>query len=95
MDREMKIEQKQLVPRKEIISALKLALKEGKEVYIVSDMYLPQEFYIKVLEQHGISLSPDNIWVSHILDASKSDGTLWEIFCRKSCERKKSSTYWR
>ena len=30
MDREMKIEQKQLVPRKEIISALKLALKGRK-----------------------------------------------------------------
>lgn len=79
-EKEIELEESQLLPRKEMISALKLAFEKKKEVYIVSDMYLPEEFYRKVLKQYDIVISTGHIWLSHVLDASKADGTIWRYF---------------
>ncbi len=81
-EREMELEEEQLVPRIELLSCFKQACKMGKEVYIISDMYLPEKFYRKVLESYKIFLPEGHILLSHALDASKSDGTLWGYYIK-------------
>ncbi len=45
-------------------------------------MYLPEKFYRKVLESYKIFLPEGHILLSHALDASKSDGTLWGYYIK-------------
>ena len=77
---ELKLEKKLLVPRKEVISCLRKTLAWGRDVYIISDMYLPEGFYRDVLEEYGIMIPAGHILLSHVLDASKSAGTMWKYY---------------
>lgn len=79
-NRELEIEGRQLIPRKAAVDALRLALELGKDVYIVSDMYLTEKFYRSVLNQYGIELPVGHILVSNALDMSKADGTIWRYY---------------
>lgn len=80
MDRELELEKRILVPREQMLSGLKRALESGKEVYIISDMYLPEEFYREVLQQYDIQIPEGQILLSNILDMKKSDGTIWKHY---------------
>ena len=77
---ELLLEKKLLAPRRQMISLVKSLLEEGKEVYIISDMYLPESFYREVLGQYGINMQEGHILLSHILHKSKEDGSLWRYF---------------
>ena len=78
--RELELEKKILVPREQMLDGLKQALKSGKDVYIISDMYLPEEFYREVLQQYDIQISEGHILLSNVLDRKKADGTIWEYY---------------
>lgn len=77
---EMKLEKKLLVPRMPILSLLKKLLNEDREIYLISDMYLPKIFYIDVLADYGILIPDKAILLSNELNANKFDGTLWEYY---------------
>lgn len=79
---EIDLEKKLLVPRKSVISLLGKLLNSGKEIYIISDMYLPQDFYLDVLAKYGVPVSDSAILLSNELDVSKQDGTLWEYYTK-------------
>lgn len=82
-NRELELEKKQLIPRWDIISALHTAIKNEKKIYIISDMYLPEDFYRDVLEQYCISVPDGHILISNRIGKSKADGTLWEYYSKK------------
>lgn len=77
---EIEIEKKLLIPRRQILSCMKALLEQGKEVYIISDMYLPKSFYSDVLTEYGISIADEFILLSNDLDQNKLDGTLWKYY---------------
>jgi FMN phosphatase YigB (HAD superfamily) len=78
--KELEIEKRLLVPRPEVLHCLKTCLEQGKETYIISDMYLPEAFYREVLEQQGIRMPLGHILLSHMLDACKADGGMWQKY---------------
>lgn len=81
--KELEIEKSLLVSRQEVLSALKRANELGKEVYIVSDMYLPESFYRDIFRQYEISIPDGHILLSNVLDMSKADGTMWKYYAEK------------
>lgn len=83
---EVEIEKELLSPRDEIFELFQI-LQDKKEVYIVSEMYLPKEFYISVLELYGIKIPKGRILISNECRASKADGTLYEKL--KECNKNK------
>lgn len=82
-NKEIEIEKLLLIPRSEVITSLKYAMDCDKEVYIISDMYLPLKFYREVLEQYGILIPEDHILLSNMLNVSKNDGTLWVYYSKE------------
>lgn len=77
---ELKLEKEQIFPRETVIAALKSALKWGKKVYIISDMYLPERFYRDILEKFNIVVPVGHILLSNELNAAKSDGSMWKYY---------------
>lgn len=80
---ELRIEMEQLTPRREVLSVLKDAIESQKEIYIISDMYLPESFYQNVLGKYGIRVPNGHILLSNVLGKSKADGTLWKYYSEK------------
>ena len=78
--REIELEKELLIPRERLLLCLKNLLEQGKDVYIISDMYLPMSFYIDVLRNEGIAVSDDHILLSSERDANKANGTLWSFY---------------
>lgn len=81
--RELEQEKNLLIPRKEILEYMRNCIQEGKDVYILSDMYLPESFYTDVLIAHGITLPYSHILLSGKLKLSKKDGSLWQYYAEK------------
>lgn len=79
-NRELEIERSILVPRGKVVGWLRRALELGREVYILTDMYLPPEFFIRVLKENGVSVPKDHLWVSGNRKESKGDGSMWRSF---------------
>ena len=77
---ELALEQKLLISRRTVLDDLRFALESGKEVYIISDMYLPESFYRDVLERYGFDFPAGHILLSNVLGKSKLDGTLWRYY---------------
>ena len=77
---ELEMESRLLVPRIEMLECMTQALREGKEVYVITDMYLPERFFVQVLDTQGIQLEQGHILVSGCLGKSKADGTLWRYY---------------
>lgn len=77
---ELTLEKKLLVPRTQILLLLRDLLESNKDIFIISDMYLPKCFYTDVLNAYGIALSDKAILLSNELNANKLDGTLWEYY---------------
>lgn len=78
--REIELEKALLIPRGKMLSCLKDLLERGREVYIISDMYLPMSFYTDVLKEYGIVVPDDHILLSNDRDANKAKGTLWSHY---------------
>ena len=86
--KELEIEKSLLSPRKEILKACRSAIADGKEVYIISDMYLPNNFYEEVLSEHNIFISKDHLMLSNVLDLSKQDGSMWIYYADRVLSKK-------
>ena len=84
---EIEIEQKVLIPRKKMQELFFLCKKLGKEIYIVSDMYLTRKYLEKILEQFDFN-GYEDIIISCEYGISKEEGlfsVLKERIGDKSC----------
>lgn len=78
--KETELEMDQLTVREDVAGVLRYAIAAQKEVYIISDMYLPKSFFEEVLSRNNIPLMNIQIWVSCEVKASKERGLLWKRF---------------
>lgn len=81
-------EEKVLCPRVQVLDALKYATDKGKEVYLISDMYLPSCVLDTILKKNGIS-GYKKIFVSNEWGITKHDGGLYKVFLNSVKENKK------
>lgn len=77
---ELEVELKSLVPRNDVVKLCKSLMDMGKQVFFISDMYLPSEWIACALKKAGIICDVENIWVSCEIKASKSNGSLWRLY---------------
>ncbi len=80
LNKEFELENKFIEPRYVMLSLMKYAIESGKEVYVISDMYLPIDFFRKKFEEYNIHFPKDHIWVSCEYNCTKRRGDLWERF---------------
>lgn len=83
MKRELELEKSLLVLRKKIAEALLYAINKNKEVYIVTDMYVPVEFYKDLLKTAGMPVGEDKIIVSSAVNKNKTTGDIWNLLREK------------
>jgi FMN phosphatase YigB (HAD superfamily) len=86
-DPETELEAQYLIRRESMTSMLQYALEAGKEIYLVSDMYLPGGIIKKLLSGLGVDIEAENILVSCDCGVSKSSG-LFDVL-RAKCGRKR------
>lgn len=55
----------------------KCLLQMGKKILVVSDMYLPQDCIISILENSGYE-GAEKLYLSHVYGKNKADGSLYE-----------------
>ncbi len=81
--RELELEEELLVLRQTVAESIAYAISKGKEVFIISDMYLPKEFYLRLIRKEKLSIEEDHILISCELDRDKKSGSIWEWFRQK------------
>lgn len=74
---EWEIEARCLTPRPDVIELARIAKRQGAEVIIVSDSYMPRRFFEQVLVDHGIGDLFDEIHVSSEVGHRKDRGDMW------------------
>ncbi|MGN8818079.1 hypothetical protein ACTNEN_07115 [Oribacterium sp. HCP28S3_H8] len=77
-DLELNTEFQLLIPNRPVIDVYNRCLKEGKTVFITSDMYWPQETTERLLEKIGV-VSYKRLYLSSSRQAVKSDGSLFTL----------------
>lgn len=78
---ELEIEKNNLVPIKKYLNRMLEYLKAGKQVYVLSDMYLPSSFLSEVLAQQDEAFASVEVYVSNELRKTKATGNLYkEVF---------------
>ena len=83
METEQEMEMKYCRPRESAKELLKLALREGKRVIAVSDMYLPASVIEGILVRNGIPV-PERIFVSGQIGLTKHSGHLYGYVIRET-----------
>lgn len=78
MQMELAVERAVLLPREEMAACLAYACRQGKRVYVISDMYLSAKTLDALLREHEIS-GYQKIFVSTEYGCGKTDG-LFEAF---------------
>ena len=81
IDLELKTELHLLVPNRPVIDVYNRCLKEGKTVFITSDMYWSQEAVEKLLEKIGV-VSYKRLYLSSSKQAVKRDGSLFNLLVK-------------
>lgn len=84
---EIQVESEVIFPRKEMIEILEYAIETGKQVNLITDMYLPENIMKKFLQQAGV-LKYDHLFVSCDYRQLKQE-TLFSIYK----EKVRSDTY--
>lgn len=79
-EKEIEEENRFTIPRYIMVSLLRDVIAEGKEVYVISDMYLPTDFFVNKLKEYDIELPRENIWISCDCGFTKRNGELWDKF---------------
>ncbi len=74
---EMLIEEQVLYPLEGAREMIRMARKNGKRVIFVSDMYLPQDFCERMLQQNGYT-DYDTLFLSSTIGLLKHSGKLFE-----------------
>lgn len=78
---EIETEKKLCVPRREVIELFRYAQEQNKQIYIITDMYLPKSVIIGLLKKCNITdIKPENIWVSCEMQLTKSSSLVWDKF---------------
>lgn len=86
LEEEIRLEKKYLIKREKMVHIMKYAIKQGKMVYIISDMYLPSEVLIEILNSLGIK-EYIRLYVSCEYGVSKGNG-LYEIYKKEIGNRR-------
>lgn len=73
------VEQKLLVANIKVVELYKRCIENGKNVYILTDTYMPLEFIKQVLKRNGID-EYKQIYVSSEKQMVKANGTMFESF---------------
>jgi predicted HAD superfamily hydrolase/2-polyprenyl-3-methyl-5-hydroxy-6-metoxy-1,4-benzoquinol methylase len=68
------------LPRKGMPGLIARLQAHGKQIFFVSDMYLPSDILRRILEKHGIDMSCATIQVSSETGLRKDSGAIWRIF---------------
>lgn len=76
---EESFDSKKIIPRKDIIEIFHYALKQGKKIYLISDMYYKKKYLQKLLKKFNIKGYSD-ILISCEIGKSKYDKDLWEHY---------------
>lgn len=76
---EYKIDSSLLLRREKMYKIFCLALSEGKDVYLLSDMYYPKKYLEELLLKNGIT-GYKELLVSCDLKKRKSDGSMYQWF---------------
>lgn len=84
MQMEVEIEKENLIPRYDMIEVFQSAIKVGKRVFIVSDMYLPEATMKEILAAKGI-VGYKKLYVSCQYKKTKREGLL-EVLMRDEQE---------
>ena len=79
-NRELELELDLLYPRDTVIEAMRHAMALNKEVYIISDMYLPKSFYEQVFTKYCVPINKNHILTSCELGRNKKDGNIWSYY---------------
>lgn len=85
---EVDTEIKLTTARKDMAELYDYAVRKGKEVYILSDMYLPGTVIERIAAGCGISINKNYLWISCELGKSKKSGEMWKLFREKTAGRK-------
>ncbi len=76
---EIDIEKQFIVSRRDMVKIYN-AIKNTKEVYFISDMYLSKQIMAEILLQCGIKIDIERILVSCDYKKDKEGGALWKCF---------------
>lgn len=76
---EIDVEKQLIVPRRDM-TGLYNTIKDSKEVYFISDMYLPGQILEEILLQCGIEIARERIIVSCDYKKAKEGGELWKYY---------------
>lgn len=63
LEMELSIEKEVLIPRRDMVELYQQCVARGKKVSLVSDMYIPEELLVPILEKNGIT-GYDSIYIS-------------------------------
>lgn len=80
-DAELEAEKNLLLRREEIYKVYEYAVKKGKKIIAISDMYLPSSFLNEVLENNGYNI--ESIYVSNECFCWKYNGNLYDYVLEK------------
>ena len=80
---ELKFEANILVPNKEMIDLFNLCKQANKQIYIISDMYLPLQFIEKILKKNNIT-GYKKIYLSSNEKLTKRSGQIFDLYLKEN-----------
>jgi len=81
---ELEIEKNVLVPVSSIRNQIAKLHSQGATIYYISDMYLPHEFILNLLQQNDFWKEGDKLYVSCTSGKTKQDGTLFDLVSQEN-----------
>lgn len=87
---EIETEKAVTVPRKDVVDIYQYAVEQGKDIYILSDMYLSSDFLQELLKLSGIEIDKEHLWISCEKGATKYNSELWNQYNRKIVRGRKA-----
>lgn len=80
---ELKFEANILVPNKEMIDLFNLCKQANKQIYIISDMYLPLQFIEKIFKKNNIT-GYKKIYLSSKEKLTKRSGQIFDLYLKEN-----------
>lgn len=87
---ELETESAVTVARRDMVEVYQYAAKQKKTIYLLSDMYLPSAYLLKILTEHGIKCDEAHLWISGEMGISKKDRRMWEKYIEEIVGKKKA-----
>lgn len=87
--REIRLEKQLLSARTCMLECFHYARDLKKELYIISDMYLPKSFYNSMLEKYCLDIAEERILISCERKGNKRQGTMWKQYLEEFVKGKK------